>query len=262
MVIYVDVLFVVNFFITYLLLLLTKLLVKENAKTSRLLLSSFMGGAYSLVILIDDLHFLVTAAGKIVISAIIILIAFGFKRVAVFLKTLGIFYFSNMLLLGVILALWLVFKPQGIAIHNDVPYFDIPARTLLISALAAYLAALLVVKVYNRTVGKNEIYSLTIFKDGKQAHMYAFADTGNKLKEPFSDYPVIVVDSSKVSFDAQRIIPFNSVGGEGVLKAFKPDKIVISSGKKSFETDKVYVAVSTVESKDFSAILNPEIINI
>ncbi|MCH5321927.1 MAG: sigma-E processing peptidase SpoIIGA [Eubacterium sp.] len=262
MTLYVDVLFVVNFFITYLLLLLTKLFVKENTKTARLLISSFAGGSYSLVILIDELHFLITALGKIIVSAVIILIAFGFKRATVFIKTLCIFYFSNMLLLGVILALWLLFKPQGIAIHNDVLYFDIPARALLISALFAYLIALLVVKLYNRTVGKNEIYSLTIFKNGEELHMFAFADTGNKLKEPFSDYPVIVVDGSKISFDAERVIPFNSVGGEGVLKAFKPDKIIISSGKKSFETDKVYVAVSSVESKDFSAILNPEIINI
>ena len=262
MTLYVDVLFVVNFFITYLLLLLTKLFVKENVKTSRLLISSFVGGAYSLVILADELHFLITAIGKIFISAVIILIAFGFKRATVFIKTLAIFYFSNMLLLGVILALWLLFKPQGIAIHNDVLYFDIPARALLISALFAYLIALLVVKLYNRTVGKNEIYSLTIFKNGEELHMFAFADTGNKLKEPFSDYPVIVVDGSKISFDAERVIPFNSVGGEGVLKAFKPDKIIISSGKKSFETDRVYIAVSSVESKDFSAILNPEIINI
>ncbi|MGN1202124.1 MAG: sigma-E processing peptidase SpoIIGA [Eubacterium sp.] len=262
MVIYVDVLFVVNFFITYLLLLLTKLLVKANPKTVRLLISSFIGGSYSLVILIDKLHFLITAFGKIIVSVIIVLAAFGFKRASVFIKTLCIFYFSNMILLGVILAIWLIFKPQGIAIHNDIVYFDIPAKVLLFSALAAYLLALLAVKIYNRTVGKNEIYSLTVFKDGKEIHMYAFADTGNKLKEPFSDYPVIVVDSSKISFEAERVIPFNSVGGEGVLKAFKPDRVIISTGKKSFETDKVYIAVSSVDSKDFSAILNPEIINI
>ncbi len=262
MIVYVDVLFVVNFFITYLLLLLTKLLVKENAKTARLMLGAFIGGAYSLVILLDELHFLITALGKILISAVIVLAVFGFKRALIFLRNLGVFYFSNMILLGVILAVWLIFRPDGIAIHNDVVYFDIPARTLLVSALAAYLIAVAAVKIYNRTIGKNEIYSLTVFKDGKEVHMYAFADTGNKLKEPFSDYPVIVVDSSKISFDAERIIPFHSVGGEGTLKAFKPDKVIISSGKKSVETDRVYIAASSVESKDFSAILNPEIINI
>ena len=262
MVIYVDVLFVVNFFITYLLLLLTKLLVKENTKTIRLLSASFIGGIYSLVILLDELHFMITAMGKILVSFLIVFIAFGFKRLSVFFKRLCIFYVSNMILLGVILAFWLIFKPRGVVIRNDTVYFDIPARILLFSALAAYLIALLVVRLYNRTISKNEIYSLTIFKNGNQIHMYAFADTGNKLKEPFSDFPVIVVDSSKISFDAERIIPFNSVGGEGTLKAFKPDRVIISAGKKSMETDRVYIAVSNVESKDFSAILNPEIINI
>lgn len=262
MVIYVDVLFVVNFFITYLLLLLTKLLIKENPKTVRLLLASFIGGMYSLVIFIDGLHFMITAIGKIAASAVMILTAFGFKRLSAFLKTLGIFYFSNMILLGVVLAVWLVFKPQGIVINNDTVYFDIPAKTLLISALAAYLISLAAVKIYNRAVGGNEIYSLTVFKNGEEIHMYAFADTGNRLKEPFSDYPVIIADSSKISFDAERVIPFSSVGGEGTLKAFRPDKVIISSGKKSMETDRVYIAESSVESKDFSAILNPEIINI
>ena len=262
MTVYVDVLFVVNFFITYLLLLLTKLFVKANPKIVRMLAAAFVGGAYSLVILADELHFFVTAVGKIVVSALIVFIAFGFKRGAVFAKTLGIFYFSNMLLLGVILAIWLIFKPDGIAIHNDVVYFDIPARILLISALAAYLISLAAVKIYNRTIGKNEIYSLTIFKDSQEVHLYAFADTGNKLKEPFSDYPVIVIDESKISFEPERIIPFNSVGGEGMLKAFKPDKVIISNGKGMYETDRVYIAASSVESKDFSAILNPEIINI
>lgn len=262
MVIYVDVLFVVNFFITYLLLLLTKLFIKANVKTVRLLFSSFIGGAYSLVILLDELHFLITAIGKLIISAVIVFVAFGFKRLTYFAKALGFFYLSNMLLLGVILAAWLIFKPDGLVVNNDVVYFDIPAKALLISALAAYLIALAAVKIYNRTVGKNEIYSITVFKNDEQLHLYAFADTGNKLKEPFSDYPVIVVDSSKISFEAERIIPFNTVGGEGVLKAFKPDKVIISSGKKTIETDRVYIAVSTVDSKEFSAILNPEIINI
>lgn len=262
MIVYVDVLFVVNFFITYLLLLFTKLFVKDNPKIIRMLAGAFVGGAYSLVILADELNFLVTAIGKIAVSALIVFIAFGFKRASHFAKKLGIFYFSNMLLLGVILAIWLIFKPDGIAIHNDVVYFDIPAQTLLISALAAYLISLAAVKIYNRTIGKNEIYSLTIIKNNEEVHLYAFADTGNKLKEPFSDYPVIVIDESKISFETERIIPFNSVGGEGMLRAFRPDKVIISNGRGTYETDRVYIAVSSVESKDFSAILNPEIINI
>ena len=92
--------------------------------------------------------------------------------------------------------------------------------------------------------------------------MFAFLDSGNKLTEPFSNYPVIIVDQDKIRFDTERLIPYNTVGGEGVLNAFKPDKIIVSNGKKSFESDRVYIAMSNVDSKDFSAILNPQLLNI
>ncbi len=260
MTIYVDVLFVLNFFITYLLLLLTKLFNKREAKTYRVIAASFIGGIYSLVIIIDELNFLITIFGKILISVLIVFTAFGFNRFSLFLKNLFIFYFSNMLLLGVILAVRLVFKPDGIVIHNNSVYFDISARVLLLSAFFAYMISVAIVKIYNRTIGSSEIYYLTIISGENQWHMLALADSGNKLKEPFSDYPVIIVDKSKFSVDTSRIIPFNTVGGEGVLEAFRPDKIIISFGKRIIETDKVYVALSTVESKDFSAIINPEIL--
>jgi stage II sporulation protein GA (sporulation sigma-E factor processing peptidase) len=262
LIIYVDVLFVVNFFITYLLLLLTKLISKGNTKTIRLLLASFIGGLYSLVILVKELNFLITIIGKFFVSVIIVLVAFKFKRLTVFIKTLFVFYISNIVILGGVIAIWMIFKPSGVLIRNDVVYFDISARVLLFSAFISYLIAVVVVKIYNRTVGNSEVYSLTLVKNGQEVHMYAFADTGNKLKEPFSNYPVIVADSSKIPFSAERIIPYSSVGGEGTLNAFRPDKVIISSGKKSIETDKVYVALSLVDSKDFSAILNPEILNI
>ncbi|MCM1284527.1 MAG: sigma-E processing peptidase SpoIIGA [Acetobacter sp.] len=261
MAIYVDVLFVINFFITYLLLLVTKILTKCTAKNFRLLLSSFAGGLYALVILADNLSILITVLGKLTVSALLVFIAFGFKRVTVFIKNLAVFYFSNMLFLGVILAIQLLFNSTGVAVNNGSIYFDISAFALLASAFFAYAVSVLVIKIYNKTIGKNEIYFLKVYKNNECFSLYAFADSGNKLREPFSDYPVIIVDNSKFSFETERIIPFNTVGGEGVLKAFKPDKIEISNGKEKIETDRVYIAFSNVDSKDYSAILNPKLIN-
>ncbi|MGN0521087.1 MAG: sigma-E processing peptidase SpoIIGA [Eubacterium sp.] len=262
MIIYVDVLFVINFFITFLLLLFTGKMIKREVKIYRLLIGAALGGLYSLVILFDELNFLVSFFGKIAAALVIVFAAFGFKRLYLYIKAAAIFFFSNMLFLGIMLALWFAFKPQGITVKNNVVYFDISAKLLLISAALAYIISVAVVKIYNHTVAKKEIYSLTVFKNNRQIHMFAFLDSGNKLREPFSDYPVIIADKSKLDFDEERIIPYNTVGGEGVLKAFKPDKIILSSGKKKYETERVYIALSTVDSKDFSAILNPEILNI
>lgn len=262
MTIYVDVLFVLNFFITYLLLLLTKSLIKFTSKTGRLLIGALIGGVYSLVILLPDLNFFVSLFGKLLVSLLIVASSFDIKRLTVFFKTLACFYFSNMLFLGIILALWLWIKPKGIVVNNGIPYFSIPAGILLMLALAAYVISILIIKIYNYTISKKEIYSLTILMGDKQTHLFAFLDSGNKLKEPFSDYPVIIVDKSKIDFEPQRIIPYNTVGGEGILQAFKPDKVIISNGKKSVECDSVYIAAGSVESKEFSAILNPQLLNI
>lgn len=260
MVIYVDVLFVVNFFITYLLLLLTGRLAHREAKQLRLVVSSAAGGIYSLVIIADDFGFLLSAIGKTVASVLLVLIAFGFKRVGVWLKAYVIFLFSNALLLGVICAGCLIFKPQGIALNNGTIYFDISAKMLLSCALAAYLLSTVVIKIHNKTVRRDEIYSVTVLKNGDEHHFFAFADSGNKLREPFTDYPVIIVDKDKISYPCERVIPYNTVSGEGVLQAFKPDSVIIKNGKSTVEASCVYIALGDVSSKDFSAILSDELI--
>lgn len=260
MVIYVDVLFIVNFFITYLLLLLTKALVKSSAKTVRLLISSVLGGLYSLVILLDDLSVLISIFGKLSVSILLVLITFGFKRFGTFIKAVALFYFSNMLFLGVILGTQLIFNSKSAAVNNGSVYFDISAPVLLLSAFLAYVVSIAVIKIYNKTLGRQEIYKLKIFKDSDCHTMLAFFDSGNKLTEPFSGYPVIIVDSSKMNYKSERIIPFNTVGGDGILQAFRPDKIEISNEKNKIETDKVYIALSNVEEKNYSAILNSQIL--
>ena len=261
MIVYADILFVLNFFITYLLLMLTKALTKSTAKTIRMLLGAFIGALYSLVIFIPGLNVITTVLGRLGVSLLIVFFSFGFVRASVFLKKTICFYFSNLVFLGVILAIWLSFKPKGIFINNDAVYFDISAKALLLLALLAYLVSILIIKIYNHTISKKEIYSLTVIKNGEQTHLFAFLDSGNRLVEPFSNYPVIIVDKSKLEYDAERVIPYSTVGGEGLLNAFKPDKIIISNGKNSFESDKVYIAASNVDSKEFSAILNPLLLN-
>lgn len=262
MTVYVDVLFVLNFFITYLLLLVTRALTKTCAKSYRLLTGAFIGGLYSLVIFVPSLNAFTTVLARLAASAIIIFAAFGFKRLAPFAKSVMCFYFSNLIFLGIILAIWLTLKPKGIVINNDTVYFDIPASVLLVLALVSYVISIAVIKLYNYTISKKELYSLTIFKDDNKWHLFAFLDSGNKLTEPFSNYPVIIVDKNKLSYSAERIIPYNTVGGEGMLEAFRPDKVIVSNGKKSFECNNVYIAVGNVESTEFSAILNPQMLNI
>ena len=263
-VIYVDVLFIVNFFITFFLLLVTAKFSKRNEKTWRLVLASFIGGAYSLVILVDDLNFAISFFGKLAAACLMIFAAFKFNGIKAYIKEVAIFYFVNFLFVGLTVGLWFVFKPKGIVINNSTVYFNISAKLLLLTALAAYLISALIIRIYNNKTAVKELYSVTVFKNGNEVRFFAFADSGNNLKEPFSNSPVIVADKKLFeNYECQRLIPFSTINGEGVLSAFKPERVEISSSLGSVALEEVYVAVSdNVKKGEYQGILNPKILNV
>ena len=261
-VIYVDVLFVINFFITYLLLLLTSKLNKQGIKQRRALAASAVGGVYALVILLDIRDVFLSLAGKLTASLIIVLVAFGFAGIAGFLRNIAVFYFSNLLVLGAVAAVCFTLNPKGVKLSGGIVYFDISAAALLLSALFAYIISVVIIRLYNRIIAKREIFVITVYKNGREYRLSAFLDSGNRLREPFSDLPVIIADKSRIDLPAERVIPCSTVSGRGVLPAFRPDRIVISNGKNSLTTDRVFVALSDLGTGEFSAILNPEIINV
>lgn len=262
-VIYVDVLFIINFFITFLLVLMTGRLLKQNDRLIRFTVASAIGGAYSLVILIDDLSVLVSVIGKLIAAFLIVLVAFGMKNIKRYLKSVLVFFFSNLVLLGIMVGIWFIFKPPGVVINNTTVYFDVSAKVLLISALIAYVFSVLVIRIYNKTTAKKEIFDLTIEKNGRTTHLFAFADSGNNLSEPFTSYPVIIAKKSLFENEKEeRVIPFETVGGEGILGAFKPDRVTIKTSGESIDVENVYIALSDhLNNDDYSAVLNPKIIN-
>ncbi len=261
-IIYADVLFIINFFITFLLLQLTEKLCKRNECLWRMVLSSFFGGAYSLVILVDELSPAVTYLGRLAAALIIILIAFSWQGVKCLIKETAIFFLANFILVGLVVGLWLIFQPAGVVINNSVVYFNVSAKTLLLSALIAYVISVVALRIYNNKLAKNQLYSVTVNYNGQQVRFFALADSGNNLKEPFSDYPVIVADKSLFeNAQCSRVVPYSSIGGEGLLQAFKPDKVLVSTANKSYELSNIYIALSeNVKRGEYRGIINPQTI--
>lgn len=265
-VIYVDVLFVINFFITFFLLRATAKITKKDAKIPRLLAASFVGGAYSLIILID-MPFLLSSALKLAVSAVLLLIAFRFKRAGNFFAAYALFYFMNFVFLGIIYGISLVAKTPYIHMSNGTVYLNIGARGLLFSALFAYIASCFVVRIYNRRLAAGEVFTLTVQNDGKSVELFALCDTGNKLREPFSDSPVIVADGTKleelINPEKARIIPTKTTTGRDFLLSFKPERVTVRTSRGSEDIENVYIALSdNMKNGEISAVLNPEILTV
>ncbi|MCC8023126.1 MAG: sigma-E processing peptidase SpoIIGA [Clostridiales bacterium] len=263
-----DILFILHFFITYLLLLTAMKLLKSEEKRWRLLLGAFLGGAYSLIILVNGMPFWASTLLKLVSSAVIVLAAFGFHHYKRFLRAVAFFFGANFIFVGVMIALWFTLRPNALLVNNSTVYFDISARTLILSALAAYALASLIIKIHNRTAAKHQLYHITVHSLGKEASFTAFVDSGNKLREPFSNTPVIVADRGRMEglyhAERMRIIPYHTVGGSGMLEAFKPDMVLVDTGSGAREIKDVYIALSEdrFQNGDFKGLINPDLLNI
>ena len=259
-------LFVINFFVTFFLLEATAKITKRTPVIWRFIIASAFGGAYSLIIL-ADLPQAASATLKAASAAVIIIIAFSFSRVKSFAVTYGLFFAMSFVFLGVIYGISVLLKTPYIHLSNDTVYVNISARGLVISAFLAYVLSCAVLRVYNRRLSAGEVYSLTVENGGESVMLYAFSDTGNKLREPFSDYPVIIAESEKVAPlatpEKTRIIPASTVNRKSFLTSFKPDRVTIKTERGTEVVENVYVALSDeVGNEMFSAVINPEILSV
>lgn len=265
--IYVDVLVGVNLFINYFLLLAVSKFLTIPVRRRRILLGALLGSAYSLFILLPDIPVMLSLLVKLIMSATIILASFSFRGFKQFLRQLATFYIISFSFAGLMLAIWYFIAPQGLIIKNSVVYFNIPPLLLILLTVVCYLMIRLIHRISGRQAPEQLFYRIRIEYGNQTAACVAKVDTGNSLCEPFSNYPVVVVtngcagkmlpseDSGKI-----RLVPFHAVSGDGLLPAFKPDRLVILSGKKEYEQKNVYIAVTQARLGEAEALLNPDLL--
>lgn len=282
-IIYVDVLVVLNLFINYFLLLSTMAISKESTKRYRLLFGAFLGGLYSLVVFLPEMGLLLNVLSRLLAGSLIIFASFGFKTYKRFIKLFVTFVMMTFLFAGLMIGLWFVFKPKGMFINNSTVYFQISLPVLVVSTAVCYIISKLVSRLMKKNKPQNTIYDFTLYVNGKILKGTAMLDTGNTLAESFSSYPVLICTynflkdalplqgeeffKGDVKFLEKitdknwrkkvRIISYSTVGDNGLLPAFQPDKIKL---KNSVETDKVFIAVtnrSRYINERFDMLLNP-----
>lgn len=102
--------------------------------------------------------------------------------------------------------------------------------------LAGLLFAQLIFSVH-RNLRNDWQTEIMLLCEDKTARFTALIDTGNRLHEPISGLPVLIVEAPlvknilpKAGF---RKVPFGALGGNGMLRCFKPDQVwIIEEGRK------------------------------
>lgn len=273
MIVYADILILVNFIVDYFLLLLTSKFLHKNTRILRLLLGAAAGGVFSLYIFLPQVNFLLEMTVHILMCAIMCFITFGICGAKDFFRSAAVLFAVNFAYSGAMIAVWYLFKPNGMVINNSVIYFDISPLFLIAFSVLGYFIVTLLKRLLQKTFPQNTKCEVTVYCYDKKLCLCGIADTGNSLKDIFGISQIFITEvnivdallgSDKTSEQCAlryRAIPCDTVTGTEILDGYRIDKIEINYNKRKISFKNPVLAVSRTPLADCQIIINPEILN-
>lgn len=255
MTVYVDILIILNTIVNYFLLLAVQKLIRSHQKRWRILIGAIIGGISSLLLFVEYLGVVMTSL-KILTAILMIIITFGIKPIKRLVKSIFLLFAISFLFGGLMFAIYIFFDKDILIYSNGIVYFDVDLTFLIVCTVLSYLVITLISKITDKKAPKSKERYVTVENAGKTISCTALVDTGNNLREPFSNLPVVMLDKNlfqKLFTEEKiRLIPVSTVNGESLIKAFRPNKITIDN----FSTDKVYIGESISSLDEYKMILN------
>ncbi len=256
LIVYVDVLVLINILVNYFMLLAVKLISRNKTSRMRIILAAMVGGASSLLLLLENLGAFMTLL-KLLSAVLMSMIAFGVKPYKRLFKTTFWLLLICFVFGGVTFAVYIFTETDIMLFNNGIVYFDVNITFLVICSAIAYVVITIISKLIDKKAPASKEYYIKIQSERKSVSCQSLMDTGNNLREPFSNYPVILVDKDIFCdlFDEDeklRLIPVSTVSGETLLRAHKPLYIEIGE----FKTNEVYIAESLAPLDEYKIILN------
>lgn len=246
MIVYVDVLVLVNFIVNLFILHVTVQTLRKRVKLAWMCVSSFVGSLYVLTVLYPGLKYLTYFPFKILILIAMILIAFREKNILLNIKASLIFLLYSILLAGMCLFIQMNSSKD---MSFNVIITNFPYEKLLLSVMVIYILIYrIMIFIGDRKKMSTLIYTIDIINKNYKKTIKAFLDTGNELREPATNLPVLIVERdilSEIMLEKNNtyLIPYTVVNGtNGRLIGFKPEYISIHIDKKNIETKDVIIA--------------------
>ena len=259
MTIYIDIIIVENLIMNYIILYATGIISKNKISYIRIFFASLIGAIYAISEYILKINIYSNIFLKMILSIIMIYVAFYPQNVKNMCKQLVIFYVTTFTFGGVATYLIYVLKPQNIIMKNGMYVGTYVLKVIFIGAIVGTIILLIAFKlVKNKITKKDMICKIKIKINGKEKVLDTMVDTGNMLKEPITGTPVAVIektslydllpkeilnntesilggDFEKIPEDIKneyitrlKIIPFAALGKQnGMLVGIKPEKIEI-----------------------------------
>ena len=250
--VYVEDVFLDNFIINFLILLITAKLLRIHIRYTRLLIASSVGVGFVLLNLIMPLQGVPLLLYKLGIGVIMCGIGFGEKTIKRNILVFLTFLFVTLLIGGGCFVLCFTFCSAVIGESGEVSYnLALPVGVVVgVIALVSFFVFQLVGVIKSKTARSNFVFNATIFHDNRSLSLKAFLDTGNTLVDPVTKKPVVVITYDffkKINKDVQlqdillarvpkgikdgRFINVGSVGKSSKMLLVTMDAVKISQDK-------------------------------
>lgn len=270
MTLYVDIIFLENIFMNSIILLATGVILKTPIKIWRNLVSSIIGSIYAIIIYVSNIAIYSNVFLKLILSIVIVYIAFKPINIKSFFKHIVIFYLTSFTFGGVAFALLYFVRPQDILFEDGVFIGTYPMKIILAGGIVGFIIITLSFKNIKGKLSRKDMYcNLKICSGGNELMVTAIIDTGNFLREPITKMPVVVIENEKLKdiFPSSildnvtkiingkdvdlgeysskiRVIPFKSLGKEnGLLLGIKIDEVEVEYQDIQYKHKDVIVGI-------------------
>lgn len=228
MTIYIDLIIFINLMFDFNLLLAVNLLLKRRKKIRHILRGSIFG-CLSIFFLFFPLNNLILILLKFFISIIMIFLTFGKTSFKEFKENVTYLYLLSIILGGTIYLLndQFSYKNLGLIFISQ----DYSLNLLIILILTPLFLFFYIKELKSLKTNYSKYYKVDILLNGNVINLTAFLDTGNKLIDPLSGKPIILVEQNMLNIKniPYIFVPYNALNTHKLLKCFKPEYIIIEN---------------------------------
>ena len=284
MVIYLDVLILINLYVTYFQILAVSVFTHRKTVWYRKLSAAGIRAVASLSIFIPQEMVLTLTLLKIFLCALIAFVAFGYTGFRAYAVSVLFLMLVSFVFSGLMLCVWLFAAPMKMLFINGTVYFGVDTMTIILSTCAAYGVVRIIRYILDKNGKTDGKYTVIIKNNGRECRLSALADSGNGMVDCFSGLPVIVCrrdmcadvsppaiemieNNSDISdigtqmIKGVRIMPFSTVGKGGLICMFKAESVVIDdeTNEEKYPVNAL-IGVVIGGRQEYEAIFNPKIL--
>lgn len=284
MVIYLDVLILINLYVTYFQILAVSVFTHRKTVWYRKLSAAGIGAVASLSIFIPQEMVLTLTLLKIFLCALIAFVAFGYTGFRAYAVSVLFLMLVSFVFSGLMLCVWLFAAPMKMLFINGTVYFGVDTMTIILSTCAAYGVVRIIRYILDKNGKTDGKYTVIIKNNGRECRLSALADSGNGMVDCFSGLPVIVCrrdmcadvsppaiemieNKSDISdigtqmIKGVRIMPFSTVGKGGLICMFKAESVVIDdeTNEEKYPVNAL-IGIVIGGRQEYEAIFNPKIL--